>query len=293
MSSDTNDKTVFMQAGRSDRTSMRPNPGGRRPAPEPAGGPRPVEGMPQRSAATPSPAAMRPVTLGRGLNPLLASAATLLAVYQQTRHSASHRDVAGLHRSLVDGIRDFEQKGREQGVKSETLLAARYMLCSFLDEAVLNTPWGSESSWAQRTLLSAFHNETSGGEKCFLIIDRMRQSPVENLEFLEFSYVLLSLGFEGKYRIHPRGREAIDQIKDELFALVRRYRGEYERSLSPSWQGLGTTKRSLVEHVPLWVLASVFAAVLLVSFSGFRYLLYNSATPVVYQLETLVHPADQ
>lgn len=298
MSSDNPDKTVFKQPmPGGDRTIMRPTPGGRRGASEPIAGmnnsgARPVE-APRPRAVSPEPRVnphAAAFQVDTGLNALTRAASTLIAVYEKTRNAINHPDVRGLHQNLVFELKAFEQKAKDQSVKPEVILAARYMLCSALDEAVLNTPWGSESPWAQKTLLSVFHNETSGGEKFFLILDRMRQSPADNLEFLEFAYVLLSLGFEGRYRFDSRGRQAIDQIKDELFSCIRRYRGDYERTLSPNWRGLGNTRPSLTEYLPLWVVASGFAVLLFFSYTGFRWWLYDTATPVAHELERIATP---
>ena len=164
-------------------------------------------------------------------------------VYEKTRHSVSHPDVGGLYQRLVNEIKVFDSRAKEQGVRAEVVLAARYIICALLDEAVLNTPWGAESAWPQKTLLSTFHNETAGGEKFFLILDRMRESPAENLYILELIYICLSLGFEGKYRVIHRGRELVGQLREELFGVIRTYRGDYERALSPKWQGLGKMRK--------------------------------------------------
>ena len=129
-----------------------------------------------------------------------------------------------------------------------------------------------------------FHNETAGGEKFFLILDRMRDVPAEDLYILEMVYIFLSLGYEGKYRVLHRGKEALEQIRDELFRIIRNHRGEYERTLSPSWEGLGRIKNSLAEYIPMWVVASVVGGVLLLSYTGFRYWLYESSAPVAQQL---------
>ena len=134
---------------------------------------------------------------------------------------------------------------KEKNISSEIILAARYVICAALDEAVLKTPWGAESAWTQRTLLSTFHSETHGGEKFFLLLDKMKERPAQNLDMLELMYVFLSLGFEGKYHLNPRGREILEKIRDELFQIIRTFRGEYERALSPRWQGLGRTKNTL------------------------------------------------
>ncbi len=286
------DKTVFRQPSvTSDRTVIKPVPGGRRPAaatPRPASMP-PAQQQPQpamqSAARVDTEAAYFRTT--RGLNPLVNAASVLLAVFEKTKQAVSHPDIGGLHQRLVNEIKSFEIRAKEQGIPSEIVLSARYILCTMLDEAVLNTPWGCESAWHQRSLLSIFHNETSGGEKFYLILDRLRQSPSENIYIIELFYISLSIGFEGKYRLSPRGKESIDRIRDELFSIIRHYRGEYERELSPSWQGLGKIRNSMAQYIPIWVVASVVAAILFSSYSGFRYWLYNSSVPVVAKLELI------
>jgi type VI secretion system protein ImpK len=291
MSGNDSDKTVFKQpTPGGDRTSMRPNPGGRGNSQATSGGaavPPPVD----RQAAQPRPLQQdRSGTSFRtetGLNPLVNAASTLIAVYEKTRIAVSHPDVGGLYQRLVNEIKLFEERARNLDIKPEIILSSRYLLCSLLDEAVLNTPWGSESAWGQRTLLSVFHGETSGGEKSFLICDRICQSPSENLEIIELFYICLSLGFEGKYRLSNRGRESLEQLKDNLFGLIRRYRGDYERALSPTWAGLGKVRNPITEYIPLWVVASLVVAILFFSFSGFKYWLYTSATPVTEALTVI------
>ena len=241
----------------------------------------------QQAYAQPAAASSAYFSTSSGLNPLTNAASTLIAVFEKTRQSMSHPDVGGLHQRLVNEIKTFENSAKEAGIKPEIVLSARYAVCAALDEAVLNTPWGSESGWPQRTLLSVFHNETSGGEKFFLILDRMKQQPGENLYILEMMYIFLSLGFEGKYRVIHRGRDMIEQLRDELFTIIRRQRGEYERSLSPTWQGLGKTRNSLAQYIPMWVVASIVGAVLVLSYSGFRVWLYDSSSPVVEQLDQI------
>ena len=296
MSPDDSDKTVFKQPSvDADRTVIRPMPGGRNaqqsqtqqaPAQPPVAPPRyqselqtqPVAGLTSAYFSTSS-----------GLNPLVNAASTLIAVFETTRQALSHPDVGGLHQRLLNEVKTFESKAKETNIKPEIVLSARYAVCTALDEAVLNTPWGADSAWPQRTLLSVFHNETSGGEKFFLILDRMKEQPAENLYILELMYIFLSLGFEGKYRVIHRGRDKIEQIRDELYITIRRQRGEYERSLSPRWQGLGRTRKSLRQYVPLWVVASIVAAVLFLSYSGFRVWLYDSSSPVAEQLDKIAN----
>lgn len=293
MSVDDFDKTVFRQpVPGGDRTVLKPRPGRGRASAEPALAPHPAVEPGRSSVHALPPHAMAEFHTGIGLNPLVNAAATLVAVFAKTRSALSHSDVVGLHQRLVSEIKEFEERAREQGIKPEIILSARYLLCTILDEAVMNTPWGSESAWSQRSLLTVFHGETSGGEKCFLILDRMRHAPAENLDFLELFYVCLSLGFEGRYRVAYGGRDHLYQIRDELFATIRRYRGDYERALSSHWHGLGRKGNALAEHLPMWVVASVVAAILFSGYSGFRYWLHNTATPLSVELRAVADSAN-
>ena len=311
MSSDDSDKTVFRPPSvDGDKTVLRPMPGGRGGAQQPTAPapPSPQSPPPVQQPATPAPQqpaapayqaqpqAAAPTAQGSspsyfstssGLNPLVNAASTLIAVFEKTRSAVSHPDVGGLHNRLVNEIKAFENAAKETGIKPEIILSARYAVCTALDEAVLNTPWGSDSAWPQRTLLSVFHNETSGGEKFFLILERMKEQPAENLYILELMYIFLSLGFEGKYRVIHRGRDMIEQLRDDLFLIIRRQRGDYERSLSPNWQGLGKSRNTLAHYIPMWVVASIVGVVLFLSYSGFRVWLYDSSSPVVEQLEEI------
>ncbi|WP_196137613.1 type IVB secretion system protein IcmH/DotU [Aliikangiella sp. G2MR2-5] len=291
---ESGDKTVFRPRGSTnpDQTIIRPTPGRRKPVAsrEPA-----VATAAQRTNYASHTSHGHPVSFEVaagfqtliGLNPIVKAAANLIAVFEKTRNTLNHPDVPGLYSRLSNEIKTFHAEVQAMGYKPEIALAARYIVCSALDEAVLNTPWGTESHWPQKTLLSVFHNETSGGEKFFQILDRLKSNPSENLEMLELFYVFLSLGFEGRYRFANRGRDAIEQVRDEVFAVIRNYRGEYERSLSNEWQGIGSGKKGLTQYLPMWVVASIVAALLVVSYSGFRYWLFESSSPVVKQLDDL------
>lgn len=288
---DTGDKTVFRPRGAAgnDHTIIRPTPGRRRQG---AQAPR-QQPHPAREAERAFHSAPSRFETAIGLNPLIKEASSLIAVFDKTRSTVSHPDVVGLHQRLASELKDFHAKVQAIGYSPEVALAARYLMCSALDESVLNTPWGAESAWPQKTLLSVFHNETSGGEKFFMILERMKANPAENIEMLEFIYVLLSLGFEGRYRFADRGRDQLENIRDDIFAMVRRYRGEYERSLATDWHGLGKLNKGLINYFPMWVIASVLAAILVVSYSGFRYWLFDSSQPVVQQLNELVESDKQ
>lgn len=302
---DNQDKTVFRQPiNRGDGAVVRPIPGGRVPnAPQNTMAPPPYQAAYQPQAPVQPASApeyrepqrdMTPQKFStvNGLNPIVNAASTLLAVFSKTREALTHPNVGGLHQQLDREIKAFDSNARAAGVKEDNVLVSRYLLCTILDEAVLNTPWGAESAWNQRTLLGSFHNETAGGEKFFAILERLRQSPGENIDVIELIYICLSLGYEGKFRIVSRGRDHLEQLRDDLFHVIRSHRGEYERELSPAWQGLGGGRKGLSSYVPMWVVASFFIGAMALTYTGFRYWIVEISTPLNEQLIEIQSPAE-
>lgn len=205
--------------------------------------------------------------------------AKLLSEVVRLKHSETAEDLANLKERLSGCIRAFEARTHCEGVENSQVTVARYLLCTVVDEAVVTTPWGNESQWSQMSLLSAFHNETFGGEKFFALLDRMSKNPVKHLPMLELMYLCLSLGFEGKYRVIDRGMSELEGIRDALFRQIRQLRGDVPRELSPRWEGLDQLRNSPVRIVPWWSVALFTLVCLVVMYSGFAWVLGNSARP--------------
>jgi len=258
-------------------TVIRPVPGGRRPSP--------AEALPSsRLPAEASAVWAGELTIAAAENPLIACAASLLTLAAQLRGTASHPDPAGLLDGLTARVREFETCARARGLTDPVVLPARYVLCALLDESVLDTPWGSESTWGERGLLVTFHNETWGGEKFFHALDRLLAYPSGNLQLLELMYLGLALGFEGRYRVRDRGRAELEQVRENLYLTIRHQRGEAEPELSPRWQGVRERRDPLLHALPLWVLAAIAGVLLLGLFSSFTFALHRSSDDVFTDL---------
>lgn len=221
------------------------------------------------------------------LNPLVAAASSLLSEVVRLKHSPEGEDFQTLHARLTGAIKLFEHRALHDGCESSQVMAARYVLCTVLDEAVVTTPWGNESEWSQMSLLSNFHNETFGGEKFFQLLERLSRNPVKHLPMLELLYLCLSLGFEGKYRVLPRGMLELEAVRDSLYRQIRQMRGDVPRELSPHWEGLKDTRRRLVRIVPWWMAALFTLACLGVMYSGFAWVLSEQRSTVLQPYQSL------
>ncbi len=243
-----------------DRTVIRPAPGGRRKtAPPPQAAPPPDRFVSNEPAAEISDV----VEVSQaGLAPLIAAAGPLLQLLARLRNTARPPDAGDLRERAVREMRLFEQRGRDSGVPLEQVRPAHYALCASIDDAVLNTPWGSTGAWDARSLVSTFHEETRSGERFFVLLDQIKQNVGKFLPVLELMYLCLSLGFQGRYRLSPRGPAELDRLREEVYALIQRNRPAAEPDLSPHWQGVSAPYRPARAVVPLWVVASAALALI-------------------------------
>jgi type VI secretion system protein ImpK len=258
--------------------TQRPRPGaGRRGAHESTISPRPVITRPYEGEPLPPSAR---AFLGLGLNPLVQAASPLLLLIGGLRSSTSSTDVSGLRRHALEEIRQFEENAQRAGVRNEIVLAARYALCAGLDEAVLSTPWGAQSEWAQHPLLVALHREAWGGEKFFEMLDRISVDPARHIDLMELQYLILALGFTGRYQMLERGHEQLGDLQQNLYRKIRAERGHPAADLSLQWRGLEDQRNRLIRYVPWWVVGVAALALLALTFGVYYTWLARIADPI-------------
>jgi type VI secretion system protein ImpK len=265
MPPEDSDRTVIVPTpqGRSSQTILRQAPGG----------------------AAPGADLAAPTHLS-GLNPLLAAANPLLDLVPQLRATIQHPDPMGLRDALVRDIKAFEGRARAAGASPEAIIGARYALCTMLDEVAASTPWGS-GVWAKQSLLALFHNETWGGEKFFMLLSKLAQTPAQNRDLLELLYACLALGFEGRYRVIDNGRAQLEQLRERLAQILRQQRGEYERELSPQWKPAAVKRHRFFAVVPLWAVFAGCGALLLFVYLAFSWILNSGSDPVFAKIQSI------
>lgn len=296
----------FAEPGDTDKTVIRPNPGGRRSATpqapvqpqaavtaDPAAPPQDAFGVPQgvTGAATQGASQASRSASGKptqmaltGMNPLAACASALFALISRIRNRAQHMDPDGLRKNVVAEVRAFENRALQAGIAAQTVKVARYALCATLDDVVLNTPWGGQSSWGLQSMVGTFHRETVGGDRFYDLLARLEKEPGANVDMLEFLYMCMSLGFEGRLRIEQGGAEKHLQIRAALARILRNQRGPVERDLSPHWPGVIKPFKVLSAWRLLWIALIVTGVLLVMQFLGLSWALSNQTENVVGQL---------
>ncbi|HEY3093051.1 MAG TPA: type IVB secretion system protein IcmH/DotU [Vicinamibacterales bacterium] len=262
-----------------DATVLRPRPGAGRPGAGSFLPPPPRWQAPGAPAAEPLPPAAHE-NLGTGLNPLVRAASSVLLLSGQLRGTLTAPDVGGVRRHALDEIYKFEERARSAGEANETVLAARYALCATLDEAVLSTPWGAQSEWAQQTLLVQLHREAWGGEKFYAMLERISQDPERHIALMELQYLCLVVGFIGKYHVEARGHARLAEVRQALYRRIREYRGAAPSELSLRWRGVEDRRNRLIRYVPWWVIGAAALVIVATTYAVYASRLGTAAAPV-------------
>jgi len=215
-----------------------------------------------------------------GINPIVQSAVPLLVLAGRLRGQIANADVESLRRQCVEELRSFDDRARQSGVPSEDAQAARYVLCGVLDEAVLNTPWGAQSGWANQPLEVTIYGTRNCGERVFDLINRLLADPQRYLALLELCYISLALGFEGRFRLDERGPARLAEIRQDLYQRIARAHGPAETELSPRWKGVEDRRNAVMRFVPLWVVAAACAVLLAGAYIFFDSRLSDRTSPV-------------
>lgn len=262
-----------------DKTVIKPSPGRRNqgtsppPLQAPSGSTDPASNF----TGEPSFSGAQRLDLQSDDNALAGGAMALLSLVVQLRSSSSHNDVPGLRNAIINEIKTFDSKARQSGCPADQVQTARYALCALIDEVVLNTPWGCNSIWSTQGMLITFHQESWGGEKVFQVLNNIISQPGTYHDLLELFYYCLSLGFEGKYKIQDQGQSKLISIRDNLYQVIQRQKGEHGDDLSRHWQGITDKRNALSRYIPLWVIGAVTGAFLAIIFIGFLYAINVSA----------------
>lgn len=277
------EKDPFAETDDTERTVIRPNPGGRRKAASSEAGNVKQQTQNRKTNEQINPRnsersekvvkKIELINANSGLNELNSCASNLFALIARVRNQAKHPDPDNLRNSVISEIRKFEESALDADIDKKDIRVARYAICATLDDVILNTPWGGNSSWGMQSMVGTFHKETVGGDRFFDLLNRLQEDASNNLNVLEFIYFCLSLGFEGRLRIENGGRDKHLKIRSQLARIIKKHKGEFLSELSPQFEGADKPFIAKSVWKPFWVSSSAVLAFLAIVFMTFIFLL--------------------
>lgn len=225
---------------------------------------------------------------GNSLNAMIDAATPLLGMVMRLTGMSGNAMPEHLFTQVVTDVQAVEQLLQEQGYEPGVIVSFRYILCTFIDEAALGNGWSNKNEWIKQSLLVHFHNEAWGGEKVFILLERLMCEPARYQDLLEFLYLCFSLGFRGRYKVAVHEQGEFEQIYHRLYHVLHRLRGDSPFPLlhqNKKIQGghYQLIKRLTVKHV---LLSSVAVLVALYLFYLLR--LDDQTQDILHQLNRLL-----
>mgnify|MGYP002784451888 FL=1 len=237
------------------------------PPPPPSGGGGPPAGgsppPPRAWAADDVPPLDVPM---RVRNLLTAAAARLLALAAAVQADRQVADVTALRARAGEEAKAFEKTLASLGLSGEDNARARYAVLATVDDIVQNLPGGAQSDWARSSLVVQSFGQAFGGDQFFTILDTMLQRPQANLDMLELYHACLAVGFLGRARVAPDGRQQIESRMGAIYSALSGVRPRPETDLVPAWVGKPTPMPGVGWLARAALVAAAVLAVLLLIF---------------------------
>ncbi|WP_311750847.1 type IVB secretion system protein IcmH/DotU [Proteus columbae] len=163
---------------------------------------------------------------GNNINPMIDVATPLLGMVIRMKSMSATPLSEKLFQQVVTDIQAIEQQLQTQGYEPGAIVSFRYVLCTFIDEAALELGWDQDNDWVKQSLLVHFHNESWGGEKVFVLIERLLGEPKRYLDLLEFIYLCLCLGYRGRYKVSNGYGDDFNKLLRQLQKQIQQFKGE-------------------------------------------------------------------
>ena len=262
-----------MPGPETERTVLMPTPGGRRASGAPGGGEPPAAARVE-AVGVPGPA-LAGIFAAR--SPLAAAASPVLLLAARLNDVTGVPDLESLRQRVISALRDFQHWVTKSGMDAATQATAHYALCALIDDIVLNSQWGSQSSWTRQNVTSMFHRNVVGGDQFYERLASARQDPGKYGDLLELMYLCLSLGFRGRYRVAGRQDSEHARIREDVYNILVKHRGYADRILCPNAAALAMDYRPPRSSLPVWVAGAGTALFLLLLFLGLSFLLNGAS----------------
>ncbi|MGN1392583.1 MAG: type IVB secretion system protein IcmH/DotU [Succinivibrionaceae bacterium] len=196
---------------------------------------------------------------------LLRLAAPLLAVMLSVPRQTKPYDLKSFRLQLLDLLRDFKTESIAYDYHPSVIEKATYVLCAALDEEIAHTTWGKEGGWVNHSLLSSMFTQRNGGEVFFVLLDKACQQPKLLIDFIILVYILLMLGFKGKYS--DTDQNELFEIKSYVYSLIEHYYKEPQLSLPSNVSVVNESKPFVGLNYRFFVLyLAIVSLVLLIAF---------------------------
>ena len=144
------------------------------------------------------------------------ASADVLSLATQLGHTQQLLPVDELQRRIAALFDQMARRFREVGIPEEDANEIKYAISAFIDEQLFRNEWPGRAQWLNRPLQLLYFNENTAGEGFYDHLEALRRQPAK-ANVLQIYYLLMELGFLGKYAVRPEGQRVIaDTARNEV-----------------------------------------------------------------------------
>jgi type VI secretion system protein ImpK len=141
---------------------------------------------------------------------------------------------------------------------------ARFAICAWIDETIMNVPWAHREQWQRNLLQSELYGTTNAGSEFF---ERINQLSPDQTDVREIYFLCLGLGFMGRYSLEA-DQFLLEQLKK---SSLRSLTGKVSEPLAYAHENMFASAYG----GQVSGLTGLFPKVLQPSASGLRILLWS------------------
>jgi len=195
-------------------------------------------------------------------NPLVSAFSMLLELAPALENPDPPLAVEDLRVQLHTQLIQSKDEAVRLGASTVQADAAAWNIAALIDDIVLNTPWGGNSTWPRQTLVSTLYGDVDSGSQFFERLDELKRYPERDPDLLELTFLCLSLGFRGKYRVPGMaGTSSLAEVR-QATARALKDPDKDGAPLSLNWQGVVAENTPAPFVLPLWAIGIATVALL-------------------------------
>ncbi|WP_127959554.1 type IVB secretion system protein IcmH/DotU [Serratia microhaemolytica] len=225
---------------------------------------------------------------GESLNPMVDAATPLLGMVLRLKDMENQPLPPHLYQQVVADIRAIEQFLQTKGYEPGAIVSFRYVLCTFIDETALGYGWNTQNDWLQQSLLVHFHNETWGGEKVFVLLERLLGEAKRYQDLLEFIYLCFCLGYRGRYKVTMQYNDDFEKLFRRLHQQLQQLRGEVPATTLHRTQSQSVQPYKLTNRITIKKILLGSASLLVVIYLFYFFQLHTQTQDILKQLNNLL-----
>lgn len=165
-------------------------------------------------------------------NPLIAAASPLISILERLHFAQELPPVETLQQDIAHEFKAFYSRALSHDYSEEFKLLANYLLAATTDEILGKTYLRLEGQVQNFKAFTPISQTGIGPEQYFFdIIQQLMSAPEQFLDLIELAYFCLLIGFEGKYHLQTEGRMNLDNLIEQLFHTIQKYRSNKKHKL--------------------------------------------------------------